>query len=166
MTTPEFTIPIELELSKSNLGVLRAILQQTAGDAQNVGKILDEAAKLPGVSNTFRRNTVETQKATRAMQRDYQIMRVETARIEAPLRQTARSARSIETIARSTSVAIRTSARLHRDINGLLSGQQTLQQTINKLSRTGHKTEDDTADSLDRQTLGLETIKDLLNSNS
>ena len=57
MTTPEFNIPIQLQLNKENIGVLRAILRQTASDAQNVGTILDEAAKLPGVSNTFRRNT-------------------------------------------------------------------------------------------------------------
>ena len=159
MTTPEFNIPINLKLDKENIGVLRSVLQQVTSNAQNIGTLVDNAAQLPGVSNTFRRNTVQTQKATRAMQRDYQVMRIETARIETPLRQTARAARSVENIAKSTNVAIRTSARLHNDIHGLLQGEQTIQETINKLGKTRVDSEEKLAKSVDRQAIGLEGIQ-------
>ena len=162
MTTPEFNIPVNLLINKENIGILRSLLQQTASDAQSIGTVLDQATKLPGVSNIFRRNTVETQKATRAMQRDYQVMRIETARIETPLRQTARAARSLENIAKSTNVAIRTSARLHNDVNGLLKGQQTIQETLNKLGKTRVDSEEQVAKSVDRQAVILEKIRDTI----
>ena len=187
----QIEIPVSLNVNQKDISVIRRALKNTADDADRLGKILDQAARvasflpsIPKVSgefgatitgagksaanlsaglgsarasigaanvhaknlkesvattsfsignaaqsaSTLERTTRSTRGSTRAMQRDYQAMRIETAGIEKPLRQISRSSRSVSDTARNINTTLRLGTKGVTDINKAyerLTGTQT-----------------------------------------
>ena len=127
---PELSIPIDVdaESAQRGVGIIRGALQAAATDASNVGTIIDEYSRLPGIGRAFGSQQAALGRGSARIARDYEVMRVETAGIERPLRQAARTMRSIEGIARSTNTTLRIAAHGHRSINNAIQNRRNLAQ--------------------------------------